>query len=147
MGGAPDRRPARTIRRIEMAVRKLIAQERGQSMAEFAIVLPVLVVVLFGIVQFGIVFNNYVTLTDAVRAGARTAAVSRQDANPAGEATTMVRHSATNLDQSNLDVSVDSDWQTGDDVTVTATYPYSISLLGWVISSGSLSSKTTERVE
>ncbi len=57
-----------------------IRDERGQSMTEFAIVLPILVVLLFGIVQFGILFNNYVTLTDAVRAGARAAAVSRQSA-------------------------------------------------------------------
>jgi Flp pilus assembly protein TadG len=130
-----------------MSHRKLITEERGQSMAEFAIVLPILVVFLFGIIQFGILFNNYVTLTDAVRAGARVAAVARQDSDPTGEATAMVRSSAANLDQSNLDVAVSSDWQSGDDVTVTATYPYSISLLGWVVSSGSLSSKTTERVE
>jgi hypothetical protein len=32
-------------------------------------------------------------------------------------------------------------------VSVTATYPYSISLLGLVVKSGRLSSKTTERVE
>jgi hypothetical protein len=32
-------------------------------------------------------------------------------------------------------------------VTVTATYPYSISLLGMVVKAGSLSSTTTERVE
>jgi hypothetical protein len=32
-------------------------------------------------------------------------------------------------------------------VSVTATYPYSISLLGMVVKSGRLSSKTTERVE
>jgi Flp pilus assembly protein TadG len=130
-----------------MHVKTLITEEKGQSMAEFAIVLPILVVFLFGVIQFGILFNNYVTLTDAVRAGARAAAVARQDSDPAGEAQTMVRSSAANLDQSNLNVSVSSDWQSGDDVTVTATYPYSISLLGWVVSSGSLSSKTTERVE
>ena len=130
-----------------MRQRKLIAEEKGQSMAEFAIVLPVLVVLLFGIVQFGILFNNYVTLTDAVRAGARTAAVSRQASNPAGAATTMVMSSAANLNQSNLNVSVSSTWLPGDDVTVTATYPYSISLLGWVVSSGTLTSTTVERVE
>ena len=50
--------------------RSRIRDERGQTMAEFAIVLPILIVLLFGIVQFGILFNNYVTLTDAVRAGA-----------------------------------------------------------------------------
>ena len=39
-------------------------------MAEFTLVLPVLAILLFGIIQFGITFNNYITLTDAVRAGA-----------------------------------------------------------------------------
>ena len=53
------------------AKRNRIREDRGQAMTEFAIVLPILVVLLFGIVQFGILFNNYVTLTDAVRAGAR----------------------------------------------------------------------------
>jgi Flp pilus assembly protein TadG len=122
-------------------------EERGQTMAEFAIVLPVLVVLLFGVIQFGILFNNYVTLTDAVRAGARTAAVSRNDANPTGAATTAVRNSASDLNQSNLNVTVNSAWAAGTDVTVTATYPYSINLLGWVLTAGNLTSKTTERVE
>ena len=57
-----------------MRERKDITSERGQTMAEFAVVLPILVVLLFGIMQFGIAFNNYVTLTDAARAGARKAA-------------------------------------------------------------------------
>ena len=51
--------------------------ERGQAMVEFALVLPILMALLLGIIQFGIVFNNYITLTDAARAGARKAAVSR----------------------------------------------------------------------
>ncbi len=54
-----------------MNVRNLRHDETGQTMTEFAIVLPLLVVLLFGIIQFGILFNNYVTLTDAVRSGAR----------------------------------------------------------------------------
>ncbi|HXY81708.1 MAG TPA: TadE/TadG family type IV pilus assembly protein [Gaiellaceae bacterium] len=116
-------------------------------MAEFAIVFPVLAVVLFGIAQFGILFNNYLTVTDAVRAGAREAAVARQSADPVGAATTAVRNAAADLNQTNLAVTVNSDWLPGDDVTVQATYPYSISLLGWVLTSGSLKSTTTERVE
>jgi Flp pilus assembly protein TadG len=124
-----------------------IREERGQTMAEFAVVLPVLIVLLFGIVQFGILFNNYVALTDAVRAGARAAAVSRQASDPSGTATTAVRASAANLNQANLGVSVSSTWAPGAPVTVTATYPYSISLLGWVVTSGSLTSNTTEAVE
>jgi Flp pilus assembly protein TadG len=127
--------------------RRHLTNETGQTMTEFAIVLPILVVLLFGVIQFGIMFNNYLTLTDAVRAGARVAAVSRNDANPVGATTTAVRTSAADLNQTNLNVSVTSAWTAGTDVTVSATYPYSISLLGWVVSAGTLSSKTTERVE
>ncbi len=119
-------------------------------MTEFALVLPVLALVLFAIVQFGIVFNNYVTLTDATRAGARKGAVARRLSDPAGSCTQAVRDSATDLNGSNLTVSCSSSsstWQPGDDVNVTATYPYSISLLGLVVKSGRLKSTTTERVE
>lgn len=116
-------------------------------MVEFALVLPLLALLLFGVIQFGIVFNNYVTLTDATRAGARRAAVSRQASDPVGAAVAAVRASAKDFNQSNLSVTVSSTWQPASDVSVTATYPYSISLLGMVVKSGRLSSTTTERVE
>ena len=127
--------------------RNRIGEERGQTMAEFAVVLPILIVLLFGIMQFGILFNNYVTLTDAARAGARAAAVSRQASDPSGNATAAVRASASDLNLGNLGVNVSSAWTPGAPVTVTATYPYSINLLGWVISAGSLTTKSTEAVE
>ena len=80
-------------------------------MTEFAIVLPILVVLLFGIVQFGILFNNYVTLTDAARAGARAAAVSRQAADPVGAPRRQrCTSSASDLNQANLSVNVSSAW-------------------------------------
>jgi Flp pilus assembly protein TadG len=125
----------------------VVREERGQTMAEFAIVLPILVVLLFAIVQFGILFNNYVTLTDATRAGARAAAVARQSDNPVDAADSAVRASGADLNQGSLGVSVSSAWDPGSPVTVQATYPYSISLLGWVVASGNLTSKTTEAVE
>ena len=125
-----------------------IRNEQGQAMTEFALVLPVLALLLFAVIQFGIVFNNYVTLTDATRAGARKAAVSRDDPNRDADVMAAVRSSASDLDSSKLSVSPPSStWDSGSDVTVTATYPYSISLLGLVVKSGSLSSTTTERVE
>jgi Flp pilus assembly protein TadG len=122
-------------------------REQGQTMTEFALVLPLLALLLFGVIQFGIVFHQYVTLTDAVRAGARQGAVGRHVTNPSAEVVDRVRDSASDLDQSKLAVSVSSPWAQGSDVTVTATYPYNISLLGFVVKSGNLSSSTTERVE
>jgi Flp pilus assembly protein TadG len=121
--------------------------EHGQSLTEFALALPILALLLFAVIQFGIAFNNYVTLTDATRAGARKAAVGRQLSNPAGACVTAVRTASTDLTQSDLSPSCTSTWQPGADVTVTATYPYRISLLGMVVKSGRLSSTTTERVE
>ena len=124
-----------------------LRSERGQSLTEFALALPILALLLFAVIQFGIVFNNYVTLTDATRAGARKAAVDRQVSNPAAAVISAVRASAADLKQSDLAVTVTSTWQPSSDVTVTATYPYSVSLLGMVVKSGRLSSSTTERVE
>lgn len=116
-------------------------------MTEFALVLPMLVLLLFGVIQFGIAFNNYITLTDAVRAGARKAAVARHLDDPEAAAEAQVRGAAADLKAADLDVTVDSSWVHGEDVTVTATYPYSISLLGVVVKSGDLQSEATERVE
>lgn len=121
--------------------------ERGQTMTEFAVVLPVLAFVLFAILQFGIVFNNYLTLTDAVRAGARTGTVSRLASNPTGTTVARVRQASSDLTQSNVNVTVTSSWQRASDVTVTATYPYSISLFGLVVKSGNLTATAVERIE
>jgi len=116
-------------------------------MVEFALVLPILAVLLFGIIQFGIVFNNYITLTDAVRAGARKATVSRQAGDPVGATKTAVTDSGAGITIDPNQISVTSDWQPGDSVTVQASYPYSINVLGFVVKSGFITSKTTERVE
>ena len=127
--------------------RHFISDEQGQTMTEFAIVLPIFCLILFGVIQFGILFNNYVTLTDAVRAGARRAAVSRQTSDPAGVCRAQVKTSAGDLDQSKLVPDCQSDWKPASDVVVNAKYPYEIKLLWFVVASGSLSSTTTERVE
>ncbi len=122
-------------------------REQGQTLTEFAMVLPLLALLLFGVIQFGIVFHQYVTLTDSVRAGGRQGAVSRDLADPTAAVVDRVRGSAADLDPSQLGISVTSTWQRGEDVTVTATYPYDISLLGVVVKSGNLTASTTERVE
>jgi Flp pilus assembly protein TadG len=118
-------------------------------MTEFAFVVPILLVLLLGIVQFGIAFNNYVTLTDAVRAGSRKAAVSRNLSDPEGTCKTTILNAASNLKQSDLEPSLycRSDWSPGSDVEVHGDYGYSINLLGWTVYSGRLNSTMKERVE
>ncbi len=116
-------------------------------MAEFALVLPALALLLLAVMQFGVIFNRYLAVTDAVRAGARAGAVARHADDPAATTEERVREAAANLDQAELAVTVTSSWELGDEVVVSASYPYSIDLLGLVVASGSLTSQTTERVE
>ena len=131
------------------SVRDLRRQE-GQAMVEFALVAPLLILILFAVIQFGVIFNDYIALTDATRAGARKAAVSRQEAKPLELIDAKVRASANDLDMDKLqvDVTVDPGWAHGADVTVKATYEVPLpvgTLLG--MDSLTLTSQTTERVE
>ena len=128
--------------------RNIIDNDRGQTMVEFALVVPILCVILFGILQFGALYNDYVTLTDASRVGARKAAVSKYEVSPEAAAEAAARSSATGLDPDKLGVVVSATgWERGQSVTVTTSYPYAIDLLGFVVASGDLTSETTERVE
>lgn len=48
---------------------------RGQSLVEFALVLPILMVLILGMVEFGWILNGKITITSAAREGARTAVI------------------------------------------------------------------------
>ncbi len=71
--------------------------EKGASAIEVALVLPLLLLVLFSIIKFGLVFNNYIQLTDGARAGARAFATSRSSPTPYTYATTSFYNSTPNL--------------------------------------------------
>ena len=59
------------------------AGERGQALFEFALVLPILLLVLIGVITFGIALNNFLELTSGATAGAQALSVSRgQTAGP-----------------------------------------------------------------
>jgi Flp pilus assembly protein TadG len=117
-------------------------------MVEFVLALPLVLMLLFGIIQFGTVFNHDETITDAARAGARVAAVSGDQPAPGALAVAAARASASGLDQSQLGVSVsDNGWASGSNVTVTVSYPYTINIFGLTVKTGELTSSTTERVE
>jgi Flp pilus assembly protein TadG len=126
-----------------------LKNERGQTMTELALVLPILIVLVLAIAQFGLAFNNYVTLTDAARAAARKGAVSREASSPTSDCQNAGYAAGGNLKNPGSDfvVTCSSSWSIGSDVTVTASYPYSISLLGFTVASGKLNSTMKERVE
>jgi hypothetical protein len=54
-------------------IRRFVKREQGTHLVELAIALPVMLVLLGGLAEFGRFFYTYTTLTNAVRAGARHA--------------------------------------------------------------------------
>jgi hypothetical protein len=49
--------------------------QNGAAALEFALILPCLIALVFGISQFGIAFNNWIVISNAAREGARLASV------------------------------------------------------------------------
>jgi Flp pilus assembly protein TadG len=60
---------------VSMNVRRRLACDRGAELVEFTLVMPLLLLVLFGIVDFGLLFRRYEVVTNAAREGARVAAI------------------------------------------------------------------------
>ena len=60
--------------------RRLIRNKKGAAMVELAIILPILLLVLFAIIEFGLIMYNKAMITNASREGARTGIVFRANA-------------------------------------------------------------------
>jgi Flp pilus assembly protein TadG len=124
-------------------------RSRGQAMVEFTLILPCLMLLILGIYQFGQTYADYIQVTNAARDGGRKALVSRGDTNGVSDTITAAKNATWWLDTSKMGVTVTpaQPWNQGQNVTVVVTYPYSISLLGFVVASGTLKSTTTVRME
>ena len=90
-----------------------LRNEKGASAVEFALVVPIFLMLVFGIFQFGIAFNNWIALTHAAREGVRLAAVGQYDEQ-------RVRDSAPSVDIQSISVSGQGGF-IGDPVTVIVT--------------------------
>jgi len=50
-------------------------KEEGQALVEFALILPLLLILFFAIIEFGYLFYHHYCLADGVRAGVRAGAL------------------------------------------------------------------------
>jgi hypothetical protein len=53
--------------------------QNGQALVEFALILPVLLLIILGILEFGWLFNSQITVTSSAREGARVACVTDEE--------------------------------------------------------------------
>ena len=68
------------LRRGKTPAKRIFHSERGQSLTEFALVLPLLLLLLLGTIEFGRILGTYLMMANLSREGARAAAVGESDA-------------------------------------------------------------------
>jgi Flp pilus assembly protein TadG len=137
----------------------------GTASIEFALVAPMLFLLVLGMCQFGITLNQYLTLTNAVRSGSRQLSIDRGAPTPWTDTVNQIYASAPNLIQGSLTIAMSVNGTacttdatckaaltaagaTGVPETVTASYPCSLAFFGYNFASVcTLSSQTTDRVE
>ena len=98
--------------------------EKGQSLVEFALILPIFLLLLFAIVDFGMGFYSWISITNAAREGARLGAVAATEIQIDDRV-----HQTANLpdEATNMTVVVtNAQGQSGESVVVQVDYNYDL---------------------
>lgn len=122
-----------------------VRTQRGQSLVEFALVLPLLVLLLGGVLELGRLFFAYVAVTDAAAEGATYASIyptsTLQQITERAQAATggMVQLSTSMIQVNRPSLTA------GSPITVTVTYPFSLvtPLLSDIVPGGSIPLRAT----
>jgi len=104
-----------------------LKNQKGQAMVEFAIVLPILLLLVMGIFQFGMMLNSYITISNASREGARAGIIGSSDE----EITQLIIATSPVLEAPNLTVNItpNSDARkSGETLTVNVAYNYKLTV-------------------
>jgi len=105
--------------------RKKLKSQKGQALVEMALVLPLLLILVFGIIEFGRIFSAGLVVTHSAREGARLGAVGSTDS----AIETRVKNSAVTLDTAQLNIAVvpgESLRRRGEEVQVRVSYPVTV---------------------
>ncbi len=143
------------VKLIDKSARKR-RSKAGTTIVEATIVLPLMLMLTFGILEFGISFTRWNSLTNAVREGARAGVVFRTPC-VAGAVTTLVQATVSDfadssgIDPANITTTViGACGGTGSQLTVTSTVPHTyiaVAALANFSPSASLRARTVMRNE
>jgi hypothetical protein len=141
-----------TVRRIKY----IFADQTGASAVEFAIILPLLVLFVFGIIEFSIMFYDKAVITNASREGARAGIVFADPRPDATEIQGVVNNYSNNrlitFGSPNLQIPLSTPCvDPGDELTVTVVYEYDFllvpNILAAFFSGGAFADGQTIRAE
>ncbi len=124
-------------------LRFLSGDERGQALVELAIALPLLILILMGIFEFGRAFYTYQVVTNASREGARVAALGGSDSEVAARAAA----AASPAGSAEVSVSPQGSRSRGEPVTVTVSAKVDVAIPFFAAQSYTVRGSTTMMVE
>lgn len=128
---------------------KILKNNEGQSLVEFALILPILLLIIMGIIEFGIMINSYLTVRSASREAARAAVVGSTNQ----EVMSLVSSICPNLDSNNFILIItpsEGSRSSGDALTVDLKYNYylTVPIISSIFNNSvELEAQTTMRVE
>lgn len=102
--------------------RKCGKEETGQALTEMALVLPLLLLLVFGVTEMGRVGYAYITVNNAARAGARVASVGGDDQ----AIQTAILQAAPALEPSQMEIQISPGFAqraSGQSATISVKYP------------------------
>ena len=113
----------------------------GQALVEMALILPIIVSILMGIIQFGLIFNQYMVISRAAREGARVAGTGGTDSatltaidtilmsidsemkqSPTANPPVVVSPPKSTTTKTTITISPSGSRTSGSDVTITVVY-------------------------
>jgi Flp pilus assembly protein TadG len=106
---------------------KCLRNEKGQSLVEFSIILPLLLLLLMGIFEFGLMLNSYLTIHNSAREGARLGIVAGSDS----EINELITNISPTLDTENIIVNItpsEGSRESGGTLTVEVIYNYQVTI-------------------
>jgi len=86
---------------------KLFKREDGAALVEFALVISLLFLIIFGIIEFGRIFNAQITVTQAAREGARLGVVTSTDIEDTVKERAASVAASIGVEESDVNVEVD----------------------------------------
>lgn len=107
-------------------------EQRGIAAVEFSLIAPLVFILLFGIVEFGLALWRKQVLTSAVREGARKGVVATTPRKTKAEIETVVKDYLTGVGWDSTKATVvatGAQGAPGSSLTVNATYPSSLRVI------------------
>ncbi len=118
---------------MRRTLQRLCGHDRGQALVEFAVVAPLLLFLLLGIVDMARAWNAFQVLTDAGREGTRLAVVDNGSTDAEVRAVIQLAAARAGITVADQAITLNEGAARGEPTTVTIAYGHELRWVGWAL--------------